>query len=498
VTAIGEWSRGVVAAGFDGERLDPDLPLTGGYVLFSRNATSPAQMRSLTDALRARAGDDAPPLIAIDQEGGRVARLRQDVERMPSMMALGATGDVDLAGRAGEQTAFDLRRAGCTLDFAPVIDLALYPDNTVIGTRSIGADPVKVAALGKAFADGLERGGIVPCFKHFPGHGATPVDSHVALPVVDADAATLRRRDVLPFAAVAARAPAMMSAHAIFRAFDRWRPATMSTNLAVDLLRSELGFNGVLITDCLEMSAVAQSGETPRNAVAALSAGADLLLVSHSAGLAACVGSAIERAVSEGELSAQRLHEAYSRVMRLRRSVRPPIALDAYPPHPGVGREIARRAITLIRGMPHADPVASIVVSFETNLTDGINISAFKSASLRHEAPALEEIELPLEPSEPQLDRALDALSVSGRRPVLLARRAHLYDKQAHAIARLIEQYPDAVVVSTLEPFDLPLFANARHVLAAYGDDVASIGGLADVLFGGSPPAGRLPVEIIF
>ncbi len=142
-------------------------------------------------------------VIAIDQEGGAVARLREGVEPMPSMMALGAAQDIELAERAGEQMAFDLRRAGCTLDFAPVLDLALDPCNAVIGTRSIGADPQQVVAIGEAFARGLQQGGILPCYKHFPGHGSTSVDSHEALPIVDADESTLRARDLVPFAAVA-------------------------------------------------------------------------------------------------------------------------------------------------------------------------------------------------------------------------------------------------------------------------------------------------------
>ncbi len=154
------------------------------------------------------------------------------------MMALGAAGDVELARCAGEQIGFDLRRAGCTLDCAPVLDLALEPKNAVIGTRSFGADPLRVAPLGAALAAGLRASGILPCFKHFPGHGSTAVDSHAALPIVDTDAAMLRTRDLVPFAAVAADAPAMMSAHVIVRAFDSQRPATLSRTILSDVLRA--------------------------------------------------------------------------------------------------------------------------------------------------------------------------------------------------------------------------------------------------------------------
>jgi beta-N-acetylhexosaminidase len=423
-------------------------------------------------------------VIAIDQEGGPIARLRDGVEPMPSMMALGATGDVNLAQRAGEQTAFDLRRAGCTLDFAPVLDLAVDPRNTVIGTRSFGADPQQVARLGAAFARGLHGGGILPCYKHFPGHGATAVDSHWAMPVVDADEALLRARDLVPFAAVAQRAPAMMSAHVVARAFDPKRPATLSPRIATNLLRGELGFRGVFVTDCLEMKAIGLGGSV-ENAVEALAAGADLLLFSHDLDLAIAAAAAIEDAVNERRITLERLEEAYGRVRRLREAGAAPLPLDAFPPHPGVGREIARSAVTLVRGLAHADPLASIAVSFGNG-----------GATLEHEAPALQEILATIDAPTEEAGAILETLARSQRRPIVLARRAHLHPSQAEAVKLILERYPDALVVSLLEPFDLPLFENARHLIAAYGDDLASIGGLADVLFGGSMPAGRLPVSV--
>ena len=494
MTSINELARGVILAGFEGETLDPALPEFGGYVLFARNVASLAQVRALTDALRTRRSGSASPIVAIDQEGGRVARQRYDVEPMPSMMALGAAADLELAGRAGEQVAFDLRRAGCTLNLAPVLDLSSFPGNTVIGTRSLGSDPEAVAALGAAYAAGLERGGIAACYKHFSGHGATAVDSHYALPYIDSELATLRVRDLVPFAHVAASALAMMPAHIVVRDLDDTHPATTSRRVVTDLLRGELGFDGVVITDCLQMDALAQSGGAVANGVAALATGCDLLTVSHSVELALQLANAIERAVGDGTLPRERLEEAYGRVMRLRETAQPPLPLDEFPPHPGVGREIARRGITLVRGFAHADPLATIVVSFESIQTEGINVVAEPAESLRRESPALKELRLPLDPSAEQVEAARREIAASGRRPLLLARRAHLHPQQAAAIDAVVADAADSIVVSMLEPFDVPLFARARHVLAAYGDDIASIGGLADVLFGGSLPTGQLPV----
>ena len=208
------------------------------------------------------------------------------------------------------------------------------------------------------------------------------------------------------------------------------------------------------------------------------------MLFSHDLDLAVAAAQAVEAAVSDGRIPLERLQEAHARVTRLREAGVVPLPLDALAPHPGVGREIGRRAVTLVRGLPHADPVASIAVSFGGS-----------GAMLRREAPALEELSASIDPAAEETKVILDKLAQSQRRPLLLAQRARRYSAQAGAIAEILDRYPDALVVSLFEPFDLGLFGNARHLLAAYGDDEASIGGIADVIFGGSMPTGRLPVS---
>jgi beta-N-acetylhexosaminidase len=294
----------------------------------------------------------------------------------------------------------------------------------------------------------------------------------------------LLARDVVPFAAVASGASAFMSAHVLVPALDSKRPATLSRRILTDLLRSNLGFDGVLVTDCLEMDALTGPGPV-ESAVEALIAGADLLLFSHRVELATAAAAAIAAAVEEGRVSSQRLEEAHWRVTRLREAANAALPLDAFAPHPNVGREIGRRAVTLLRGVPEADPVASVVVAFGGD-----------AASLQREAPALAGLCAPVDPATEDIDRILTSLSQSRRRAILLARRAHLHPAQAQAIATILQCYPDAVVVSLMEPFDLPLFDAAHHLLATYGDDAASIGGLADVLFGSSMPTGRLPISL--
>jgi beta-N-acetylhexosaminidase len=483
VTSREALARGVILAGVHEEANGADCDGFAGALLFSRNGDSVAQVRALCDALRA-SSRDLPPIIAIDQEGGRVARLRDGIVPMPSAMALGAAADLELAERAGEQVAFDLRRAGITLNLAPDLDLALDSRNTVIGTRSFGDDPQRVASVASAFARGMERGGLQTCYKHFPGHGATATDSHSDLPVLDIDEATLRARDLVPFAKVAPQAGAMMTAHVQLAALDEDGPATLSRRLMTGVLRGELGFTGALLTDCLEMGAV--DARNDRNAaVDALRAGADLLLFSHSPDTARAAVNAILEAVESGVLDESRLAEAHGRVERLRLTSATPLPLDASAPHPEIGREIARRAVTLVRGVPELDPSMAAAISFGGG-----------AETIAREAPAIVMHSLSLDPSDAEVAAAVEALARSGRRPLLLARRAHLHETQVAAIASIVQRYPDAAVVSLLEPFDLPLFGCAKHLFATYGDEPVSLAGLADVLFGTHLAGGVLPVTL--
>ncbi len=489
-------AAGAVCVGFEGTSLTADLqerlrktPLAG-LILFGRNVESLRQTRALTDAIRAVLPHS---IIAIDQEGGRVARLRDNVEELPSMLALAATGDTELAQRAGAQLAFDLRRAGVNVDYAPVLDLMLMRMNTVIGARAFGDDPQQVIRFGDAFARGLASQGIVPTFKHFPGHGSTEVDSHLALPAIDLDEATLRSRDLLPFAKLLPGAQALMTAHIIVRSLDPDRPATISRRILTGVLRGEIGFDGVCFTDCMQMDAIAKGVGTSEGAVQALAAGADCVLISHSVELALQSIERIVEAVESGKLPLARLQEAYARVQRLRANLQPPLPLEAQPPHAGIGREIGRRAVTVVRGSAHAGAAQSIVVSFEGATVEGVQGLHTEHASVAGNV-RVPELRLPLEPSAAQTDALIAELRGRGKQPIVLMRRAHVYGAQADAVRALVAAFPDLLLVSTREPFDAFLF-DARNVLCTYGDDKPSMEGLADVLFSGAQARGRFPLE---
>ncbi len=491
---------GVIVTGFGGTSLDGSLGAFlkerqfAGYVLFARNVESLVQVRALTDDLRAL--HSVTPVLAVDQEGGRVARLVDGVETIPPMMAAGAAGRARLVRHAGEQMAFDLRRAGFTIDFAPDVDLALDGRNTVIGTRSFGSDVEHVTNLGAALAEGLESGGVAATFKHFPGHGATAFDSHLQLPVVNTDAQTIRARDLVPFQCNAARASAIMTAHVVMRAFDAERPATLSPALLTGVLRDEWHFDGVCFTDCMQMDAIARDIGTVEGVAQAIFAGADCALVSHDPYLAYQAAQRLMDEVHEGRLPLTRLQQAYERVHRLRVRAHDPIPLEAAPPHPGIGRELARTGVTVIRGTPHVDPTAALAISFQGATSEGVQGRHEQHASLQREAPALEILVAALEPEAEEVRTLVNAVAATGRRPVVLMRRAHVYRKQLEAVRRVVERFPDALVVSLREPYDCALVPQARHLIAAYGDDESSIGAVADVLFGNAAAGGTLPVRL--
>jgi beta-N-acetylhexosaminidase len=478
----------------------------GGVVLFDRNVSTVEGTRALVRALRDAAGGTAPALVCVDQEGGRVARLRFRDPGMPSMLTVGAARDLALAERAGAALAYDVANVGGNVDFAPVLDLALEPHGTVIGTRSFGDDPDSAGRLGAALIRGVQGRGVAAVAKHFPGHGATARDSHEELPFIDVSADVLRARDLVPFAAaVAAGVRAVMTAHVVVRAFDAERPASLSRAIATDVLRGELGFTGVCFTDCLQMNAVARGFGTAGAGVAALAAGADALLVSHDIALASQLRAAIVAAVRAGDVPLARLEEAAGRIAELRATLARESDGARLAPEDDderVAFDVALRGVAIVRGHAALDvrlPVT--VVSFEGAASDGIARSRAErpslSLALRRRRYRSELMRVPLDPDPETIALLLDVLRAQGDRAlVVIARRAHRHPLQAAAVTALTGVSPHAIVVSALEPFDVPLFADANVVLCTFGDEAANVAALADILSGGASALGALPVRL--
>jgi beta-N-acetylhexosaminidase len=324
-----------------------------GHTLFGTNIGDPDQVRRLTAELHTVRRD---ALIAIDEEGGDVTRLgHRTGSPYPGNAALGAVDDPELTRGIYAAIGADLGRAGINLDLAPTVDVNTAADNPVIGTRSFGADPARVARHAAAAIEGLQSTGVAACAKHFPGHGATVADSHLELPTVDAGPALLRDRDLPPFAAaVAAGSQAIMTAHIRVPALTGAGPATFSRAALTDLLRGEYGFRGAVVTDALEMKGAAlAAGGIGQAAVLALAAGADLLCIGARVNLDLIeqVVAEIVAGLGDGRLTLDRLEQAAERTAALAAWTQRPVPSQQH--DATLGYAVARRAVR-IEGSPAA------------------------------------------------------------------------------------------------------------------------------------------------
>jgi beta-N-acetylhexosaminidase len=294
----------------------------GGLVLFTRNLGTPTEIAELTGELRRHAA--VPLLIGIDQEGGRVSRLPLPGMVFPGNMALGLIDDLDLTRLVMRSIGEQLAALGIDVDFAPSVDVNNNPHNPIIGVRSFGDDPDLVGRHGVAAVAGFGDAGILPVIKHFPGHGDTGQDSHLELPTLAVERSRLDIVELPPFAAaLVLGAPAVMSTHILFPALDPELPSTLSRRILTGILREELGFQGLIVTDCLEMKGIADHWGPEEAAVLALEAGADMLLVCHTLDTQLRMHAAVCQAVRSGRLSEERLRQSAARVQRARARVAP-------------------------------------------------------------------------------------------------------------------------------------------------------------------------------
>ncbi|MCX5069908.1 glycoside hydrolase family 3 protein [Micromonospora lupini] len=457
----------------------------GSVVLFARNVVDTAQVAALTATLRAERPD---VIVAIDEEAGDVTRIESARgSSRPGNFALGAVDDPALTEAVARDLGVELAAAGVTLDYAPDADVNSNPANPVIGVRSFGADPALVARHTAAWIRGLQRGGVAACAKHFPGHGDTRVDSHHDLPRITADRARLDSCELAPFrAAVAAGVQAVMTGHLLVPALDDQLPATLSQRILGGLLRDEMGFSGVVVTDAVEMRAVADRYGFAGAAVRALAAGADAICVGGERadeGAARELRDAIVAAVVSGALPEERLAEAAKRVGQLAawtvaaRAGRP----DAAPGAADVGLVAARRAVRVTTGpdAPRALPLtrAAYVVEFEPprNIAIGAETPWGIGEPLGELLPGTTTIR------HAERDVPADPGAGAGDRPlVLVVRDLHRHEWMRAAVRRALDARPDAVVVELGVP---ELVTGSVH-LATHGATRASGQAAAEVLTG--------------
>ncbi|WP_327719319.1 glycoside hydrolase family 3 protein [Streptomyces sp. NBC_00490] len=415
--------------------------------LFGRNIDSPDQLAALTAQLRAERDD---VLVAIDEEGGDVTRLEvRTGSSFPGNHALGAVDDVDLTREVASELGRRLAACGVNLNWAPSADVNSNPDNPVIGVRSFGASADLVARHTAAYVTGLQSAGVAACTKHFPGHGDTAIDSHHALPRIDVDLQVLMSRELSPFrAAIAAGSRAVMSAHILVPALDPEHPATLSRKVLTDLLRGELGYDGLIVTDGMEMRAIADTYGIERGSVLAVAAGADAICV--GGGLAddetvRRLRDALVSAVRSGELPEERLADAAERVRSLARWTAAASAADpATDPDPEVGLRAARRALTLTgaRPTPLTEPPYVAAFTPVANFAVGDETPWGVAAELSRLLPGTETGSFAGEGA------GMAALAAAGRRRIVaVVRDEHRHPWMTAALDSVLRSRPDTIVV---------------------------------------------------
>lgn len=470
-------AHGVMLAAFHG----PDVPSwlapafesgLAGICLYGDNLPADGDVRPVA---RAVAALDPTRVLALDEEGGDVTRLHMTAgSPHPGNAALGVVDDVELTRTIAAGIGAELREAGVWLDLAPCADANSNPANPVIGTRSFGADPELVARHVAAFVEGLAASGVAASVKHFPGHGDTSADSHLTLPRVDAPAEVLHERELVPFrAAIAAGAASIMTSHVVLAAFDPERPATLSPAVLTGLLREELGYDGVIVSDALDMAGASGTLGLGGAAVASLAAGADLLCLGPEASaepraLTEAV-AAVVAAVESGTLDRGRLRDAAARVERLRAtwSERPPAAAGAVE----AGRLAAEKVATEVVSRLDVAPLhgRATVVRIDTGTNPAVGWTDWGRLDVDAEVVDL-------------TARDLDGVGPFGGEVLVVTRRAATHPDVWSWISRQLEANPHARLVELAWPD--PRLSGRSDVLCTMGSSAALLAALSRALRG--------------
>jgi len=491
----------------------------GGVIFFTRNIRDAQQVSQLTRSLQAaakEAGHRYPLLISIDQENGMVQRLGQGTTAFPGNMALGAIGSEQIAQDVAQATGEELKALGINMNLAPDADVNNNPANPVIGVRSFGEDPQQVARLTAAAVKGYNAAGVISTLKHFPGHGDTATDSHRTLPIIPHTLERLQAVELVPFqSGIAAGAPVVMTAHVSLPAItgDDALPATISPALVQGLLRAQLGYAGVIITDCLEMDAIAAGVGTAQGAVLALKAGNDLILVSHRYDRQRSSIEAALAAARAGELSAEVIEQAAARVLRLKERFLS--WQDALPAAPAIWagseahQQLANRAYnlstTVVRNedallplqLEEGDPILLLAPHAQTfsQASDRVYHDAFllETSRQRHSTTSL--LAISAQPTDAERQEIQHAARTA-RVCIMLTMNANLDRSQVELMQALLQSGHQTIGIAVGNPYDLSAFPQLRTYLVTYEYTRPALAAAVRVLFGEIQPCGRLPVTL--
>lgn len=488
-----------------------------GFTLFRyNNIDSPQQLLRLTSALQQEAARTGLPpfLIGLDQEGGQLMAVG-GATPLPGNMALGATGSEELSYQAGQVLGRELAAMGINLDYAPCADVNVNPRNPVVGVRSFGEDPRQVARLAAAMIRGIQSEGVAATAKHFPGHGDVEVDSHVNMPVVNQSLADLERVGLPPFeAAIEADCKLIMTAHLGLPLIEKNRstPATLSKTIMQGLLRERLGYGGVIITDAMDMHAIRQGDALVDEVASAVTAGADLLLMTANADDHRRAFNGLQKALVEGQVSADETVRSIERILELKQWLKKSArqySLDVVDceAHREIANEIADASLTLVRDRKQILPLQlrpeqkmAVIVPQPQNLTPADTSSYLVpqlAAEIRELHNNVDEFIVPFNPDANTIAGILqrmgdyDALVVGTLNATVASGQAAL----VNALLEACSEKPLIVAAMRL-PYDLAVFPQADCYLCTYGILQPSMRALARGLFGRIAFNGKLPVSL--
>ncbi|HET8841474.1 MAG TPA: beta-N-acetylhexosaminidase [Ktedonobacteraceae bacterium] len=516
----------LLMVGFPGTTPTPELIKLiqqyhiGNIIFFSRNAREVGQIAKLTAQLQQiaqEAGQQYPLLIAIDQENGMVQRLGTDATILPGNMALGAIGSeqdaYDVAFTAGQE----LSALGINLNLAPVVDVNNNPANPVIGVRSFGEDPMEVARLATAELRGYHKAGIATCVKHFPGHGDTATDSHLAMPTVPYTMERLRQIELVPFeSAISSGTDVVMTAHIYFPtlAGSSELPATLSPEVISGLLRTQLGYSGIIMTDCLEMSAISETVGVGKGAALALQAGNDLILISHRYDRQLAGIEAIKAAVLAGEISREQIRQSAERIIQLKERLlntsnkqasAQTLAEVGSEAHRQLSQQIYERSTTLVRDNEHLLPLRLreqerlLVVYTHRDIWTQVEDKGYpedflvESLCQRH---ANTHTTVLTEHTTPAEYAALYKEAADADTILMLTVNALLDARQAAVMHELLKSGRPLIGLAAYSPYDLLAFPELGTYLVTYEYTRPAVAAAVRVLFGEISPQGKLPVSL--
>ena len=511
---------GLLMLSFEGESVpDPVLATVAernvsGVTLFRHvNYREPAQIRDVTDTLQHNRVAGRPPLlVATDQETGQLMAMGEPATPFPGTMALGAAGDLGLTREVGQAVGTELRAMGINVNYAPVCDLNTNPDNPSLGIRAFGDDPTSVAGHAAAFIEGLQSVGVAATMKHFPGKGDARTDSHHGLPVIDHDRERLESTELVPFAAAAdAGVRLAMTGHFALPAVTGSEdlPCTLASEALGGLLRGELGFDGVVITDALDMKALTQGTSQIVDVIAAVRAGVDLLLLTAVPGMQERITEGLRLAVSRRLVDRSDLADSSRRVDALRNWLdsfpTPDLAVVGSDPHRSLADRVAARSVTLVRndgGMLPLRPVPGdrilVVQPTPTELTPA-DTSSFEDHRLADTVGAhhgsVRRLEVGHEVSDREIAAAREAVG-SADYAIVGTVSASMEPSQAELVDAVLDTGTPTVTVALRTPYDLTAYPRAQTHLCTYSIKQPSLAALASVVFGESEALGRLPVRL--